>query len=91
MSAVCAECVQLRLTLLRPMTCSPEGFSIHGIFQARILEGVVTPSSRGFSRSFSDDKVGGLGGLSGSSLILWKVSHQPSPVLSSFEDACLSQ
>ena len=26
--------------------CSPSGFSVHGIFQARILEGVAIPSSR---------------------------------------------
>ena len=33
-----------------PMDCSPPGSSIHGILQARILEWVATPSSRGSSR-----------------------------------------
>ena len=33
----------------RPMDCSPPGFSIHGISQARILEWVTMPSSRGLS------------------------------------------
>ena len=33
-----------------PRDCSPPGFSVHGIFQARILEWVAIPSSRGFSR-----------------------------------------
>ena len=30
--------------------CSPPGSSVHGILQARTLEGVATPSSRGSSR-----------------------------------------
>ena len=33
-----SEVVQLCLTLLDPMDCSPPGSSIHGIFQARVLE-----------------------------------------------------
>ena len=32
------EVAQLCLTLCNPMDCSPPGSSIHGIFQARILE-----------------------------------------------------
>ena len=32
------EVAQSCLTLCDPMDCSPPGFSIHGIFQARILE-----------------------------------------------------
>ena len=35
--------------LCNPMDCSPPGSSVHGIFQARILEGVATPSSKGSS------------------------------------------
>ena len=31
------------------MDCSPAGFSVHGIFQARILEWIVIPISRGSS------------------------------------------
>ena len=37
-------------TLCNPMDYSPPGSSIHGIFQARILEWVATSSSRGSSR-----------------------------------------
>ena len=33
-----SEIAQLCLTLSDPMDCSPPGFSIHGIFQARVLE-----------------------------------------------------
>ena len=36
-------------TLCDPADCSPPGSSIHGIFQARILELVVISSSRGSS------------------------------------------
>ena len=36
-------------TLCDPMDCSPPGSSVHGILQARILEGVARPSSRGSS------------------------------------------
>ena len=38
------------LTLCDPMGCSPPGSSVHGIFQARILERVAISSSRGSSR-----------------------------------------
>ena len=38
-------------TLYSPMDCSPPGSSVHGISQARILEWVSIPSSRGFSRT----------------------------------------
>ena len=37
------------LTLCDPMDCSPPGSSVHGILQARILEWVAMPSSRGSS------------------------------------------
>ena len=37
------------LTFCDPMDCSPPGSSVHGIFQARILEWVVIPFSRGSS------------------------------------------
>ena len=32
---------KLCLTLCDPMDCSPLGFSVHGIFQARVLEWVA--------------------------------------------------
>ena len=48
------ECVRVQLlqscpTLYNPMDCSPPGSSVHGILQARILEWVDMPSSRGSS------------------------------------------
>ena len=48
---VCAKSLQLCLTLCDPMDCSPPGSSVHGVLQARILEWVAKPSSRGSSWS----------------------------------------
>ena len=45
-----SEVAQSGPTLCDPMDCSPPGSSIHGIFQAGILESVAISFSRGFSR-----------------------------------------
>ena len=45
-----AKSLQSCPTLCNPMDCSPQGSSVHGILQARILEGVAVPSSRGSSQ-----------------------------------------
>ena len=45
-----SEVAQSCLTLCDPMDCSPPGFSVHGILQARILEWVAISFSRGSSR-----------------------------------------
>ena len=42
-----AKSLQLYPTLCDPRDCSPPVFSVHGILQARILEWVSMPSSRG--------------------------------------------
>ena len=34
-----------RVGLCSPMNCSPPGSSVHGILQAKMLEGVATPSA----------------------------------------------
>ena len=39
-----SEAAQSRLTLSDPMDCSLPGFSVHGIFQARVLEWSPLPS-----------------------------------------------
>ena len=49
MFTACANLPQSYLTLCDPMDCSPPGSSVHGILQARILEWVSMPSSRGSS------------------------------------------
>ena len=49
-SAVLCLVGQLCPTLCNPMDCSAPGFSVCGILQARILEWVAMPSSRGSSQ-----------------------------------------
>ena len=46
----CREVTQSCLTLCDPVDYSPPGFSVHEILQARILEWVAVPSSRGSSQ-----------------------------------------
>ena len=48
-ASVCAKLLQLFLTLYDSMDCSQPGSSVHGILQARILEWVTIPFSRGSS------------------------------------------
>ena len=43
---VCMLSCQSCLTLCNPMDCSPPGSSVHGVFQARILEWVAISYSR---------------------------------------------
>ena len=45
----CAKLLQSCPTLRNPMDHSPPGFSVHGILQAKMLEWVAMPSSRGSS------------------------------------------
>ena len=48
---------QLCLILCDPMDCSPPSSTVHGMFQARILEWVVTSFSRGPSQSRDQTQV----------------------------------
>ena len=43
---ICTKSLQLYLTLCDPMDCRLPGYSVHGIFQARILDWVSIPTSR---------------------------------------------
>ena len=45
-----AQSLQLYPTLCDPMDCSLSGSSDHGTLQARILDPIAMPSSRGSSR-----------------------------------------
>ena len=47
---VCAQWLQSCPTLCDTMDCSPPGPSVHGILQARILQWVAMPTSRGSSQ-----------------------------------------
>ena len=46
----CAQLLESCWTLCDPKDCSPPGSSVHGSLQARILEWVAMPSSRGSSQ-----------------------------------------
>ena len=65
---------QLCPTLWNPVDCSPPGSSVPGIFQARILEWVVMPSSRGSSQprdQIQDSRI------SGSFFTIWATREDP--------------
>ena len=47
---VCVKLLQSCLTLCHSIDCNPPGSFVHGILQARMLEWVAMPSSRGSSR-----------------------------------------
>ena len=47
---MCVLLAQSCPTLCDPTDCSPPGFSVHGILQARILEWIAIPFSRGTSQ-----------------------------------------
>ena len=63
-------------TLCEPMGCSPPCSSIHGIFQARVLEWVAISFSRGSSRPRDRTWVSCIGGR------CFSLSHQGSPLIS---------
>ena len=58
-------------TLCDPMDCSPPGSSVHGILQARILEWVVMPFSRGSSQPRDRTRVSCTAGREAPSVLLW--------------------
>ena len=49
-------------TLWEPLDCSPLGSSVHGIFQARILEQVIISYPRGSSQPRDQTHVSGIAG-----------------------------
>ena len=62
---------QSYLTLCNPMDCSLPGTSVHGIFQARILEQVAISSSR------SNKEPSFIEGLLSARHFMWLVKCQP--------------
>ena len=59
---LCCLVSKLCPTLCDPMGCSPSSSSVHGIFQARILEWVAISFSRGSSRPRDQTRVSRIGG-----------------------------
>ena len=75
-----SEVAQSCLTLCDPMDCSLPGSSIHGIFQARVLEWVAISFSRGSSRPGDETCVSLIVGR-----CFYHLSHQGSPILNKTE------
>ena len=69
-----SEVAQLCPTLCDHMGCSPPGSSVHGIFQARVLEWVAISFSRGSSQPRDWTQVSCI-----VSETLYHLSHQGSP------------
>ena len=56
-ACVCVCVIRWWLTLCDPRDCSSPGSSVHGILQARILEKVASPFSRGSSQTRNQTRV----------------------------------
>ena len=59
------------------MDCSPPGSSVHGILQARILEWIAMPSSRGSSQPRDRTQVSG---IEGGFLSVWATREAKQPL-----------
>ena len=79
MRVCCAQLLQSCPTLCDPTDCSPPGSSVHGISQARILESVAMPSSRGSSWPRDQTCVSCIAGLYHSAT--WEALIKPSSFL----------
>ena len=81
LSTILSHCLvaQSYLTLCNNMNCSLPGSSAHGILQARILEWVAVPSSRGSSQP-TDRTQGSNPSLPHWRQILYHLGHQGSPL-----------
>ena len=64
---------QSRLTHCDPLGCNPPGSSVHGIFQARILEWAAISSSRGSSQPRDRTQVSYIAGR-----FFYHLSHESS-------------
>ena len=57
-----SEVAQSCPTLCDPVDCSLSGSSVHGIFQARVLEWIAISFSRGSSQPRNRTQVSGIAG-----------------------------
>ena len=86
MLCVCAKSLQSCLTLCDPMDCSPPGSPVHGILQARILEWVAMPSSRGSSPPRDETCISYVSCIGRQVLYHW--CHLGSPHITSYAPKC---
>ena len=66
----------MRVTQLCPTLCDPIDYTVHGILQARILEWVAFPFSRGSSEPRDRTQVSCIAGR-----IHYQLSYQGSPFM----------
>ena len=69
-----SEVIQSCATLCDPMDCSLPGFSVHGIFPARVLEWVAISFSRGSSQPRNRTRVSR---VAGRRFTLWPIQRKP--------------
>ena len=55
-------CLKVKVIQLCPTLCDPMNYTVHGILQARILEWVAFPLSRGSSQPRDRTQVSGIAG-----------------------------
>ena len=72
-----SEVAQSCPTLCNPMDCSLPGSSVHGIFQARVLEWVAISFSRGSSQPRDRTRVSR---IPGRRFIIWATREDPYPI-----------
>ena len=75
---LCAACLlaQSRPTLCNSLDCSPPGSSVHGIFQARILEWVAISFSRGSYQPRDQTHVSWISCIAGEFFTHWAMSGE---------------
>ena len=69
------------LTLCNPIDCSPPGSSVHGIFQARILEWVAISSSRRSSQPRDQTLISYVPCIAGGFFMCWASKEAPGELL----------
>ena len=74
-----SEVAQSCLTLCNPLDCNPPGSSVHGIFQARILEWVAISFSR---RSFQPRDWTQVAHIIGRRFTIWAMTHSQKSISS---------
>ena len=64
---------QSHLVLCNPMDCGLPGSSVHGILQARVLQWIAMPSSRGFSRARDPTCISCVSCIAGGFFTCWAI------------------
>ena len=72
-----AQLLQLWQSLCDPVDCSPSHSSVHGILQARILEWVAMPYSRGSSPPRDQTRVSCVTSIAGKFFTHWAAQEAP--------------